>query len=112
MSCPSPRPHLALFFKDFAAWIRTSCVGLNVAGFTTAKALRARGVDVSVFPVRHNVDIVHAIDKYNETHKERLTHIVISAPWLSTYDLKCILRNWPDMQVVILSHSNVGFLRR
>ncbi len=111
MSCPSPRPHLALFFKDFAAWIRTSCVGLNVAGFTTAKALRARGVDVSVFPVRHNVDIVHAIDKYNETHKERLTHIVISAPWLSTYDLKCILRNWPDMQVVILSHSNVGFLQ-
>lgn len=105
------RPHLALFFKDFAAWIRSSCVGLHVAGFTTAKALRAHGVDVSVFPVRHNVDLVHAIDSYNETHDEPLTHVVISAPWLSTFDLKTVIENWPNIKFVILSHSNVGFLQ-
>ncbi len=107
----STRPHLALVFKDFAAWLRTSCVGLNVAGYTTAKALREAGVDVSVFPVRHNVDLVLAIDKYNETHDEPLTHIVISAPWLSEHDLKSLIEHWPNVQFVILSHSNVGFLQ-
>jgi glycosyltransferase involved in cell wall biosynthesis len=103
--------HLALFFKDFAAWIRSSCVGLNVAGFTTAKFLREHGIDVTVFPVRHNVDVVSSINRYNETHKNRLTHVVISAPWLSVYDMKSLIKNFPDIQFVILSHSNVGFLQ-
>lgn len=102
---------LALVFKDFAAWIRSSCVGLNVAGYTTAHVLREEGVDVSVFPVRHNVDLVHAIDTYNETHGDPLTHVVISAPWLSVYDLKSLLYAYPKIQFVILSHSNVGFLQ-
>lgn len=103
--------HVALFFKDFAAWIKSSCVGLNVAGFTTAQVLRADGFDVSVYPVRHNVDIVHALDAYNETHGERITHAIISAPWLSTHDLRRLLENFSDIQFVILSHSNVGFLQ-
>ena len=103
--------HLALFFKDFAAWVRSSCVGLNVAGFTTAKYLRHHGVDVSVFPVRHNVDVVNAIDKYNETHKHRLTHVVISAPWISLHDMRNLICHFPEIQFVVLSHSNVGFLQ-
>lgn len=102
---------LALVFKDFAAFIRTSCVGLNVAGFTTAKVLNKNGIETVVFPVRHNVDIVHAIDRYNETHKRGLTHVVISAPWLSVFDLRRLIENFKDIQFVILSHSNVGFLQ-
>ena len=92
--------HLAIFFKDFAAWIRSSCVGLNVAGFTTAKYLKEHGIDTTVFPVRHNVDIVRAIDHYNETHIKRLTHVVISAPWLSLHDMKNLVRNFSDIQFV------------
>lgn len=102
---------LALIFKDFAAWVRSSCVGLNVAGYTTAKYLRKHGVDVSVFPVRHNVDVVNAIDHYNETHKKRLTHVVISAPWLSVHDMRNLICHFPEIQFVVLSHSNVGFLQ-
>jgi hypothetical protein len=103
--------HLALFFKDFATWVRSSCVGLNVAGYTTAKYLKHRGVDVNVFPVRHNVDVVHAIDEYNQTHEHRLTHVVISAPWISVYDMKNLINHFPEIQFVVLSHSNVGFLQ-
>lgn len=102
---------VALFFKDFAAWIRTSCVGLNVAGFTTAKYLNKHGINTSVFPVRHNIDIVNAIDKYNENHKHKLTHVIISAPWLSIHDIKNLIKNFSNIQFVILSHSNVGFLQ-
>jgi hypothetical protein len=105
------KTHLALFFKDFAAWVRSSCVGLNVAGFTTAKYLEQQGINVCVYPVRDNIDIVYAIDKYNENHSERLTHVVISAPWLSVYDLKNLILNFSDIHFVILSHSNVGFLQ-
>ncbi len=103
--------HVALVFKDFAAWLRTSCVGLNVAGYTTAKFLEENGVDVTVFPVRHNIDLVNAIDKYHQTHDHRLTHVIISAPWLSAYDVKNLIENFSDIKFVILSHSNVGFLQ-
>ena len=102
---------VALIFKDFAAWIRTSCVGLNVAGYTTAKVLNENGIHTTVFPVRHNIDIVTAIDKYNENNDKKLTHVIISAPWLSVYDVKSLISNFKNIQFVILSHSNVGFLQ-
>lgn len=103
---------LALIFKDFACWLmNTSSVGLNVAGYTTARVLQDLGVDVTVFPVRHNVDIVNRIDEYNETHHHPLTHVVISAPWMSRHDLKSLIQHFKDIQFVVLSHSNVGFLQ-
>src|ERR1035437_747410 len=108
---PHSNIRLALFFKDFAHWVRSSCVGLNVAGYTTADFVRRHGLHVSVFPVRHNEDVVKAIDHYNETNKEPLTHVVISAPWMSLYDLESLIKNFKNIQFVILSHSNVGFLQ-
>src|SRR5271165_5567620 len=102
---------VALAFKDFAAWLRSSCVGLNVAGFATAKVLNEAGIETVVFPVRHNVDLVHAIDAYREKHGVPLTHVIISAPWLSEYDLKQLLYHFPYIEFTILSHSNVGFLQ-
>lgn len=102
---------VVLFFKDFAYWCRTSCVGLQVAGFSTKKVLEQHGFETVVFPVRHNVDVVHSIDWYNETHHKKLTHVVISAPWLSVYDLKSLLYGFSHIQFVVLSHSNVGFLQ-
>lgn len=102
---------LALVFKDFAAWCLSSGVGLNVAGYATASVLNRNGIRTTVFPVRHNIDLAEGIKLYNETHVHRLTHVVISAPWLSVYDLKTILRTFWRTKFVILSHSNVGFLQ-
>ena len=105
------RVRVALVFKDFAAWIRSSCVGLHVAGYATAEVLREHGIEVVVFPVRHNVDLVNAINEYNDTHEDPLTHVIISAPWLSAYDARNLIEEFSDTQFVILSHSNVGFLQ-
>lgn len=102
---------LAIAFKDFAAWLNTSCVGLNVAGYTTAKVLNQSGIETAVFPVRHNIDLVDSIEKYNSQNKHPLTHVVISAPWLSVYDLEQILKHFQSIQFAVLSHSNVGFLQ-
>ena len=107
-----PIPHLAIFFKDFAAWVcDASCIGLHVAGHTTVEYLRSKGIDAHVFPVRHNIDVVNALAHYEATHEEPITHAVISAPWLSLYDLKCLVEKYKDVRFVILSHSNVGFLQ-
>lgn len=102
---------LALAFKDFAAWLRSSCVGLNVAGYATAQVLNEAGIETVVFPVRHNVDLVHAIDAYREKHGVPLTHVIISAPWLSPHDLDQLIHHFPYIEFTILSHSNVGFLQ-
>ena len=102
---------LGLVFKDFAAWLNVSCVGLNIAGYTTARILEDHGIQTVVFPVRHNIDVVNAINKYEADHKISLTHVVIAAPWLSIFDLKALLTEYPDIHFCILSHSNVGFLQ-
>lgn len=102
---------LALIFKDFAMWCRTSCVGLHVAGYATAEVLGNYGIETVAAAVRHNVDLVDFIEKYNEEHDKPLTHVVISAPWLSSYDLEKLLSYFRHTQFVILSHSNVGFLQ-
>jgi glycosyltransferase involved in cell wall biosynthesis len=104
-------PRVALVFKDFAAWLRSSCVGLNVAGFATAQVLEGAGIETAVFPVRNNVDLVYAIDAYKEEHGVPLTSVVISAPWLTPYDLTQLLYHFPYIHFTILSHSNVGFLQ-
>jgi hypothetical protein len=66
---------------------------------------------VAVFPVRHNVDLVNSINEYNQEHEHSLTHVVISAPWLSLLDMESLIAAYPDTQFVIESHSNVGFLQ-
>lgn len=102
---------LGLFFKDFAVWCHsTSCVGLNVAGFTTAEVLRQHGVDAHAYAVRHNVDLVNEINRHAEAGHP-FTHIAISAPWLSLFDVRSLIESFPEIQFVILSHSNVGFLQ-
>src|SRR5665213_295018 len=102
---------LALVFKDFAAWCQACTVGLNVAGFSTAGVLNASGIQTIGMPVRNNVDMVTGIELYNSTHLYPLTHVVISTPWLSVYDLRDLLTFFPDIDFAILSHSNVGFLQ-
>lgn len=98
---------VALIFKDFSHWVRSSCVGLHVAGYATAEVLRDNSIEAHAHAVRHNVDIVHLLD-----HAVRpYTHVVISAPWLSVHDLRALITHYPDTQFVILSHSNVGFLQ-
>jgi hypothetical protein len=102
---------LALVFKDFAAWCQSSTVGLNVAGFATSEVLNQHGINTTVIPVRHNIDVVDGINQYNAERDQPLTHVVISAPWLSRHDLKCLIEHFDTIQFAILSHSNVGFLQ-
>lgn len=104
------RPRLALFFKDFSHWVRASCVGLQVAGYTTAQYLRHIGVDANAHAVRSNMDVVRIIERsINEGGP--ITHVAISAPWLTLHDLKALVQHFRSIKFVVICHSNVGFLQ-
>ena len=105
------KARLGIFYKNFAAWKGVSHIGLGVAALANADYLKAHGEEATVFPVRHNIDIVREISDYAKEHKHPLTHVVISAPWLSTRDTAAIVDHFPMIQFVVVSHSNVGFLQ-
>lgn len=109
MSHPTPR--VAIVFKDFACWTGRSHVGLCVAALTNARVLAQYGIKTAVFPVRNNIDLVNSIHEYADEHSHPLTHVIISAPWLSTPDLTSLIKGFPRIQFVIESHSNIGFLQ-
>jgi len=105
------KARLGIVYKNFAAWKGISHIGLGVAALANVKYLRAHGEDAVVLPVRHNVDIVDSINDYNAEHKHPLTHIVISAPWISVRDLVALVEHFHMIQFIVVSHSNVGFLQ-
>ena len=100
-----------IFYKNFAAFKNISHIGLGVAALANAEYLNSHGEHATVFPVRHNIDIVREIKEYAAEHKHPLTHVVISAPWISTRDMGAIVEHFPMIQFVVVSHSNVGFLQ-
>lgn len=102
---------LGIFYKNFAAWKGVSHIGLGVAALANSEYLREHGIESTVFPVRHNIDIVRSIKEYADETKHSLTHAIISAPWLSTRDMAEIVKFFPLIQFVVVSHSNVGFLQ-
>ncbi|MBV9504692.1 MAG: hypothetical protein JO323_06765 [Acidobacteriia bacterium] len=99
----SPR-RVILAYKNFAANRNISHIGLGVAAMNTAKVLRSFGITVDVLPIINVAEL-----------KARLTsevsHVVVSAPWISSADWLCLLNLHPDVRFAVNCHSNVGFLQ-
>ena len=96
---------LGLFYKNFAAHAGISHIGLGVAAQKNAEYLNKNGYDTVVVPARNNVDIVEAIRKHE------FTHVVISAPWLTSLDLYSMVKHFKQVKFGVVSHSNIGFLQ-
>ena len=102
---------VALVYKNFGV-TPASHIGLGVTALNTAKYLRAKGIYTDVWGI---TSIEGLIAKIIEARTEPpniqpLTHIVISAPWLSAADLQDIAINNSSLEFAVASHSNVGFL--
>ena len=105
-------PSVAIIYKNFAANKGISHIGLGVSGSLNAEVLTAKVGPAQVIPAVNNIQIVRAITDYNRAHTSTpLTHVVISAPWLSTRDLRAMATHFNKIQFAVLSHSNVGFLQ-
>lgn len=103
---------VAIVYKNFAATKGISHIGLGVSGFLNTEVLSAKVGKSLVIPATNNIEIVRAITDYNKANKnEPLTHVIISAPWLSTRDVRAMATHFKNIKFAVLSHSNVGFLQ-
>jgi glycosyltransferase involved in cell wall biosynthesis len=104
-------PSTILVYKNFAANKGISHIGLGVSAAMNARVITANIGPAQVVPCRHNIDIVAGIVDFNKTHENQLTNVVISAPWISTRDLRALANHYKHIQFTVTSHSNVGFLQ-
>lgn len=107
---PNRHPHRALhvllMYKNFGAIAGISHIGLGVASLNNAKVLNRIGIKAQVIPIKAEDDIKLALGQNPDA-----THVVISAPWVSTKTLSYLCAIHPDVQFSVVSHSNVGFLQ-
>ncbi|HVW83881.1 MAG TPA: hypothetical protein VHB50_04345, partial [Bryobacteraceae bacterium] len=96
---------LILAYKNFAANRAVSHIGLGVTALNTAKSLRTEGIPADVWP------IVSASDLRNRLRASAATHVVISAPWISTMELAQLCAEFPETKFAANCHSNLGFLQ-
>lgn len=100
------KTHLVLCYKNFAAAIGISHIGLGVAALNVAKILQRHGIKCSVLPI-HNVG---ALDQFLASNPD-VTHVEIAAPWIPTRDLQTITFKYHNVKFAVNCHSNVGFLQ-
>jgi glycosyltransferase involved in cell wall biosynthesis len=106
------KPVIGIIYKNFAANKGISHIGLGVSGSLNAQVLTEKVGPASVIPAVNNIEIVRAIVDYNKANPNaQLTHVIISAPWLSTRDVRAIVTHFNKIKFAVLSHSNVGFLQ-
>lgn len=98
---------MAFIYLNFAARMNSkiSHIGLGNAAYNTTKTLNALGINAEVWPVKDENYLIELLKQDNN-----LTHVIISAPWVSTFTLAELSCEYPHIQFIVLSHSNVGFL--
>jgi hypothetical protein len=108
-------PRLAIAYKNFAAAQNVSHIGLGVSATQNAKALRAAGYIVEIWPISSFADLqtLMKAEQLARTlaHHVPLSHMVISAPWIATSNLASLTSQNPDLEIAVVSHSNIGFLQ-
>lgn len=98
--------NVVIAYKNFSVFNNLSHIGLGTAANSNADYLNKFSINTTVIPVTTNVEIVDHLNNNPQT-----THMIIFAPWLSSYDMEAMLVEFPNVKFVMLSHSNVGFLQ-
>jgi len=108
-------PRLAIAYKNFAAAQNVSHIGLGVSATQNAKALRAAGYIVEIWPINSFADLQTLMNAEHQArtlaHHVPLSHLMISAPWIATANLASLAAQNPDLEIAVVSHSNIGFLQ-
>jgi len=89
-------------------------VGLGRTCAATAKVLRAAGIWAEIWGCVSPDALLERLRSADCAANERSacspTHVVIAAPWISTPELQAIAAEFVDVEFVVTSHSNWGFL--
>jgi hypothetical protein len=105
---------VAFAYKNFAASLGISHIGLGVSAMCTAKVLRARGIWAHVWPCASGADLVKRLctSRAQAVSDDEVlpTHVVICAPWIATAELAAMAAEFEEITFTVVSHSNVPFL--
>jgi len=105
---------VALVYKNFAASRGISHIGLGVAALNTQRVLRDAGIWSEIWPCNTVQNVLDRLEAAQGSAAARglhpVSHVVISAPWISTLEMQSMLTRYPDVDFAVVSHSNVGFL--
>ncbi len=104
--------HVVIAYKNFAAHLGVSHIGLGVTATTNAKILTAAGFWAEVWKITSTADLrTKLAAAQRSTPGTPVTHVVISAPWLPTAELADLASLFHQIDFSVVSHSNVGFLQ-
>ena len=105
---------VVLAYKSYVSDPNVSHIGLGVSAVNTQQVLRRNGIHAEVWGVSSAVDLdaklVAAHRGAVDADHVRISHVVISAPWLKTSELTALLSRFTDIDFAVISHSNIGFL--
>ncbi len=100
-------PNVLLTYKNFAANIGVSHIGLGVSSLNTAKVLKKHGINARAVAIKGTADIASLL-----TADPTVTTVVIAAPWITAMDfMQNLLGQFPNVEFIVNVHSNVGFLQ-
>jgi hypothetical protein len=100
---------LVLAYKNFAANRAVSHISLGVTALNTVKTMRDAGINADVWPIISASDLRARLR--SSLQSGAATHVVVSAPWISTQDLAQMCAEFPDTRFAVNCHSNLGFLQ-
>jgi hypothetical protein len=88
---------------------------LGVSAAQNAKTRRAAGYIVEIWPISSFADLQTLmkaeVQARTLAHHIPLSHLVIGAPWIPTTNLASLTSQNPDLEIAVVSHSNIGFLQ-
>lgn len=101
---------VAIVYKNFAIHAGISHIGLGVSALNNAKVLENHGIKCDVVAA---VSVKSMYDTLNAAAASKLpyTHMIISAAWITTNDMRALIQTFPFVEFYVNSHSNVGFLQ-
>lgn len=101
------RVKVLLCYKNFGAYVGISHIGLGVSALNNSKMLNSLGIETEVLPLKDQFDL----RKFLNLSGAPYTHVVVSAPWISTAAWSQLCAMWPQIKFAMNCHSNVGFLQ-
>lgn len=100
------RVRVLFFYRSFAYFPNVSHVGLGISSNQNYKVLRQNGIDALVRPLAYEKDMRKPLDS-----DKGITHVISSAPWISSAQLAYIADQFPEVSFSVNCHSNIGFLQ-
>jgi len=102
-------PRVILAYKNFAANIAVSHIGLGVTAMSSAKVLRGTGTPTDVWAIISSQDLGAKLKAAQA--QAPVSHVVVSAPWIPTAELEQLTASHPETKFAVNCHSNLGFLQ-